>query len=209
MLKSPHVAALTCALLLGPFGARTAAQDTAPQEPGPKGPYIAIRVMLQGLEDSRDPAGTGAELTYDGGAGIAGSLGYRFGIFRPELEAAFRSNSTDELRGPGGPISVDGAVSSAAIMANGFLEIPLTRTVRPYLGAGLGFARVAIDGDDFEDDSDAVFAYQAAAGLSVQVTPLISLVGGYRYFATDDATLLGNQVEYTTHNVEAGLRFDF
>lgn len=210
MRKLIHAVALASALVLGPLAAAAAASDESPQETAPNGPYIAIRVMLLGLEDSKDPSGSGGKLTYDGGAGIAGSLGYRFGIFRTELEAAFRSNTTDELRQPGGPtLSVDGTVASAAIMANVFVDFPLTRTVRPYLGGGAGFARVAIDGDDFEDDSDGVFAHQAAAGLSVRLTPLISLFGGYRYFATSDPTLLGDEVEYTTHNVEAGLRFDF
>lgn len=208
------VAALTCSAASAPAVAQDAAAAPASAPASSTGLYITIRPSLGGLEDlelSR-PGGTD-ELQMTGGFGMAGSVGYRFSsVFRADLELAFRSHAIDELRVAGGPdLGIDGTVSSGALLASAYVDIPTGTRFTPYVGAGAGIGYVSLDSDDpsvIEDESDAVFAYQAAVGGQWRLSPLLSLFGGYRLFATSDPDL-GTKTEYRTHNVDAGLRFDF
>lgn len=207
----PLLTAALCGLGL------TAALPVAAQEsrvPSATGIYITVRPSLSGLEDLEfaGPGGT-SELQTTGGFGMAGSVGYRFSsFFRGDVELAFRSHAIDEFRPAGGPdFGVDGTVSSGAILVNAYLDVPTGTPFTPYLGVGAGVGYVSLDSDDpsiIEDESDGVFAYQATLGGQWRFSSLLSLFGGYRFFATSDPDL-GAETEYRTHNLDVGLRFDF
>ncbi len=206
--------ALASALVLGTPPAPAEAQEAGAAGPSAAGLYITVRPSLSVLDDLEftGPAGTD-EIRMTGGFGMSGALGYRFSrFFRADLELAFRSHAIDEYRPAGGPdLGLDGIVSSGALLANAYMDVPTGTRLTPYIGGGIGAGYVALDSDDrsiLDDETDGVFAYQAAAGVQVRFTPLVSLFGGYRYFATTDPDL-GRKTEYRTHNLDAGLRFDF
>jgi opacity protein-like surface antigen len=115
----------------------------------------------------------------------------------------------DEISFPGLNASVNGDISSLALMGNLLADLPLSERVRPFLGAGIGLARVEANSNDLGDEDDTVFAYQAIAGIGFPLTHVTTLDLQYRYFATADADFDGTDVEYQTHNFFAGLRFDF
>ena len=95
-------------------------------------------------------------------------------------------------------------------MGNIYYDLQTGGNVRPYLGLGLGFATVEATSSDLDiDDSDTGLAYQLMLGLGFDVGNDVTLVGGYRYFATDDPTIDGTKVEYETHNIEVGVRVAF
>jgi opacity protein-like surface antigen len=110
-----------------------------------------------------------------------------------------------------------------ALLVNGFYDFRMVSpTFVPYLGLGLGGARITAKGGEpttgaFVDDSTMVFAYQLAAGLGYVVSKEITVDLGYKYFATAKpdfdftASFGGGKVkaEYASHNVFLGLRYNF
>jgi len=125
-----------------------------------------------------------------------GSLGYGFGNgVRVELEGNFRTNRPDSvLRAGPGIRSVGGHEQKYGPMANVLFDLDVgSPYVFPYVGAGAGYAwvdrrvRVASADGTLNDQrgTDGSFAYQAIAGLSFPVPPVVglSLTAEYRYYA--------------------------
>jgi opacity protein-like surface antigen len=207
--------ALALALLVLPAAA--AAQTAADSgDAGPRvtaGPYLSVTGFLVGLTDAdfRDESISSIDgtLSSETGWGAAAAVGFgtTAGV-RLELEGSWRQNDFDELRGAGIPVPIDGDVDALALMGNVVFEPVLAFPVRPYIGAGLGGARLAIDAED-TSDNDTVFAYQGMVGVSVGIGGRGALFGGYRYFATDDPEFGDVTTEYRSHNLEIGVRFGF
>jgi len=172
-------------------------------------------------------AGADIEANYEVGFGGLGAVGYAFDFgLRVEAEVGYRQASVDsfDVRSAGGlPITAEGGRSSsngtiAALsgLASAFYEFDTGGRFGPYLGGGLGVARVDVNnwraGGNIADDSDTVFAYQLGAGTSYDLGGALKLDVGYRYFATDDPSVTSSTgssltVDYETHNVVVGLRF--
>ena len=83
-------------------------------------------------------------------------------------------------------------------MANAYLSLP-AGAWRPYIGAGIGKARVKADDIGFvaipqirTTDSDTPVAWQLMGGLGYQITPNLELGARYRYFHAGDVTFVSN-----------------
>ena len=85
-----------------------------------------------------------------------------------------------------------------SFMANGWYELDTGTPFSPFIGIGLGVANVSSSSgthkdalDDFEptEFSGWGFAYQAGAGLGVEVADGFSIRLGYRLFGTLETTL--------------------
>jgi opacity protein-like surface antigen len=153
------------------------------------------------------------------GASVGYDLGARYpqvGQGRVEIEYAYRSNDLKDARFSDGRFAADGDVSVWSLMFNSFGEFHGVYPWVPYVGLGLGYARVSLNdarvpGGELGDDSDGVFAYQFGVGFGYQLNRLLTLDIGYRYFGTLDATLqLADQTtvdwSYDNHAVLLGLR---
>jgi len=160
-------------------------------------PYVSGNFGLVAVSDSTLSGNNSGELSFDQGFGFIAAIGNNFEGLRGEAEVAYRTNDMES------PASGD--MSSLAFMGNLLVDLPLSESVRPFLGAGIGLANIDVDGD--EDDT--VFAYQAIAGLGFPLTHVTTLDLQYRYFATEDPNFDGTEAEYQTHSFFAGLRFDF
>jgi opacity protein-like surface antigen len=194
-MKKICVLGLAMALMLGGMVASASAA-----------PYVSGSFGLVAVSDSTVSGGGGSgELSFDPGFGFIAAVGNNFEGLRGEVEIAYRTNDVDKISLGGFSESVSGDISSLAFMGNLLVDLPLSESVRPFLGAGLGLANVDADGD--EDDT--VFAYQAIAGVGFPLTYVTTLDLQYRYFATADPDFGGIEAEYQTHNFFAGLRFDF
>ena len=142
---------------------------------------------------------------------------------RPEVGLRYRENDYETLllqRGFGDAngevVPADGRFTSGSLMGNLWFDFLKHRVVAPYVGVGIGVARVDIDnlgvgGQSSVDDHDTVFAYQGGAGLSFAVSELMKLSLDYRYFATDDPEFETSvnplKTEYVTHNVGLGFKY--
>lgn len=183
-----------------------------------------------GLNMTRD-----ADTSFSGGAldgtstdmdfnrGFAGTLsgGYKFSNgLRTELELGLRNNAVDNFGG-----DASGRVRSLSLMGNVLYDINTGTAFTPYLGAGLGYARVKASGINGAgaiaavnvDDSDSKFAYQGIVGVAYNFNPNLALTLDYRYMGTGSpdfavspaATATSADSEYRNHTLMAGLRVSF
>lgn len=202
-----------------------------------EGPYVSVRAGAAWLEDA-ELASTGSidarEASHRVGPFVSGALGYTVAELpvanlrlRPELELTYRRNGFDDARGRitfGGAgvqtFDAAGRVETLAGFANLWLayRVPGTQ-VAPYLGGGVGPARISVDDFDspnaaIADDTDTVLAYQLGAGAAYAVTGTIDLSLGYRYHTGGDPEMeTARGGDFTTevagHTLTLGVRYSF
>lgn len=124
---------------------------------------------------------------FTGGAGI----GYRFSdTFRGDLTADYS-----------GEYNVgSNKIDAWTLLANGYVDIPLTATVVPYLGAGAGYGWV----DGKRGYSEDGFTAAAMAGVGFQISDSMTLDVGYRF---RNAFIDGPN--FYDHSLRAGIRVGF
>jgi OOP family OmpA-OmpF porin len=152
-------------------------------------------------------------------------IGYAFSNgFRLEGEIAHRFNQLE----PTPTIDLGGDVHAWSAMANLFYDFNRGGRLEPYIGVGVGGARLNFNGDDSTpatfDGEETVFAYQGIVGFAVGLGEQWDLDIGYRYFVADGAaadasvTTFGSSVVVTPFSPDAnyehqaltvGLRYQF
>ncbi len=157
------------------------------------------------------PSGSGltsSNLEFDTGWAALVQFGHKWeNGFRGEIEASRRVNDLDD----GGAGVVGGEFRQWAVMGNVLYDIALgLGGLQPYIGAGLGVARINIEGNGH----DSVFAYQGIAGIAYNISQNLALWLDYRYFATQDPELnvppIGRvEIDNANHTVLVGLRWFF
>jgi opacity protein-like surface antigen len=173
-----------------------------------------------------------AQTSSFGSAGIyGGGVGYQFNNwFRADLTGQFRGNSNftglDVVTGTGPGAGFVGTDNYAAtkseilFLANAYADLGTWWCVTPFIGAGIGGARVSIG--NFTDTGDAIgvggqthsldyagtnskwnFAWALHAGLAYKVTPGLTLELAYSYVNMGNGltgpTNSFDQVTNTTH----------
>jgi opacity protein-like surface antigen len=165
-------------------------------------PYFSIGGMWVDLRDAGSDIG---RVNFADGWGALVAVGKQFELFRLEGEAAYRRNDIDGIAGTD---IGSGKVEAMSGMVNAYLDFDMLQ-FRPFVGAGVGMARIDADSRLLNDDDD-VFAWQGIVGLSFAMQP-VGFDIGYRYFATEDpkfSTNLGSvKGEYETHNIYLAIRF--
>jgi len=215
MLRNAFAAVLFVALL---------PSQALAQEMAGAGAYVETRVGLFKPDDNDATVfGADADLTFEDGWAVEVATGYYLtDYFRGELALAWRQTEVDDLE----ILSVDQHLDETYIglfttMLNGYFEVPLIlggRGVRPFIGGGAGFAYFDVNLETTApvlavDSGNFTFAFQALAGLAVQLTPSIALTGTYSYLGTTDTESNGLDglviKDYRTHTLMAGLRYSF
>lgn len=158
------------------------------------------------------------------GVGVGASIGNNF---RVEGELSYSDEDVDGVafsgNGPAAEINVSGDVRTVALFANGYYDFVNTSQFTPYVGVGLGLARVDQDfvyGPGVRvDDSDTVFATQLIAGASYDLGDGFALTGDVRYrrfydieadrLAPTGANTGGIEGDLDSFAVNVGVRFSF
>lgn len=194
------------------------AQPASAQQQPVTGPYVSLGGGAQWLRNSKTTAPPISN-TYEFKTGWAaiGAAGYGLGNgFRVEGEFGYRTSGVDKSRS--GPAT--GKVNAYDLMVNGLYDFNVGWPVTPYVGLGLGAARVnydsvtvpnagrTIDGSAYE------FAYQGIAGVAYAINQNLKLDVGYRYFGTADAYIKDSagateRAQYRDHTVLVSLRWEF
>jgi OmpA-OmpF porin, OOP family len=164
--------------------------------------YVSVGAGANWLDDvdgiltSTGGATTTFDAGFDTGWAANGAVGYSWDILRVEFELAYRSNDLEFFNTAA--VTPSGDVSSFAQMLNVVFDVPLGDTVELSLGGGLGGALVDVGiagstagGAAVLNDDDYVFAYQAIAGLSIDVGERTEIFAEYRYFVTEEADIAG------------------
>ena len=143
--------------------------------------------------------------------------GYDFGGPKAELELAYRGSGLKSLAEVNDG-KVSGATTSLSVMANGVYQFLPQAKLHPFVGAGIGMARIGADwkkdSERLIDDTAWTFAYQGFAGLAYDIDKNWDVTAQYRYFGTTDADLKssdGNKVNlgYHSHALLAGVTYKF
>jgi len=209
-MKKTYVMIASCAMLLSISSIAYSAE----------GPYVSGNLGIAMASDSDlSEAGATGTMEFDKGFAFGVAAGYAFGSTRLEGEIAYQKNDYDKLNVPGvgsGSTDVDGDATSTAFLVNGYYDFKNNSSITPFIGAGLGFAKVDVGaisvpgfGTVTTSADDTVFAYQVGAGVGFAVNEKVSLDLKYRYFATSDPDFEGTEAEYSSHNLYAGVRVSF
>lgn len=176
------------------------------------------------------------ELNDIGEAWIAGvGVGYRFSPrLRADVTASYRSGfKLDAVDAAPSTYSAD--ITSYNVMVNGYVDFPLqrTKTVVPYVGAGVGYARNKIDDisnpnlppippgtSTLPGGTKSGLAWQVSFGVGIQLAPKVMLDLGYRYLDSGKIeTSAGNVTGFfaqpydgatgnlRAHELQVGVRF--
>lgn len=193
------------------------------------GLYGALRGSLNWLDDTRfEVLGLSVQNRYEMGYGVMGAVGYSFPAalgaagLRAELEIGYMNNDIKRHNVGGALFSgpnAFGHTSATTGLGNFYLDFGLG-AFKPYLSAGAGFAAIDFNGHGVTptgvvaSNSDTVFAWQAGAGVAVEVAPLLSVELGYRWFQSGDFTVQAIDATRTKTKLEqhigvVGVRYGF
>lgn len=156
------------------------------------------------------------------GYALAVQGGYDFGGPKAELELAYRRNNVKSILDSDPPYQpvpgAGGSTSSFSVMANGIYQFLPQSSIHPFIGAGIGAARVSgkwHDSDPIISDAQWRFAYQGIAGVAYDINANLGVKAQYRYFATVDpkfTTVDGSDridSEFKSHSILVGLTYKF
>jgi len=106
----------------------------------------------------------------------------------------------------------DAKIRQQRYMLQAYYDIPVRLLVRPFVnvGAGAAYTEADIEGSSDNHD-DTTFAWNAGAGLGINITSRISFDVGYRYFDAGKARMIKDSARQrlTGHEGYAGVRISF
>ena len=175
-------------------------------------------------ESTVDVNETDIAIDTDTGFGLNGAIGYQFQDARAELELGYSNNTVNGISvGNAAEVDADGDFDTWTIAANGYYDIPTGTAFRPYVGAGLGVAKMVADdvsvdlpvaGNAELDDSGVSLIFQAQAGLAYDFTDNASAFVGYRLQGIPGQSFTAADVDLqadTTliHSAQVGAQYRF
>ena len=181
------------------------------------GVYLGAGAGWNIAEDSEiEGTGLNGDVEYDDGYAGFFTFGGKLWGFRGEGEFGYRKNDVDSVTGGGGG---NGDVSVLSYMGNVLFDIPTGTQWVPYIGGGIGGARVDLDTSlpaaGVSVDSDETgWAYQGIVGVTYHVNENLGVFADYRYFDTEDISYRASngtrfETDYTAHTLSVGLRYVF
>jgi len=180
------------------------------------GLYVSGAVGLLDVPSTSVTDTASRSVKFDNGYLGALALGYDYASpWRSEVELSRRSAGLDSVSGT----NASGDLTATSLMGNVLYDFDTNSKFTPYLGLGVGGARVKLDnaspfGTSSINDSDNALAGQAIAGVSYALQDNLDVFADYRYFATRDLsmrTVAGTKASFDmdTHSIMVGLRFNF
>jgi len=168
------------------------------------------------------PSATG-DVDYDAGWQTGAAVGVRVRQLRAEVDVRYRDAGVESLTLQDVKIRTSGETKVLSGLANLYLDIDLGWPITPFLGGGIGAARLDFDAfrrGVFSSDDDATeFAWNVMAGLGIAIAQPLDLFFRYRHFATTEATFdavfpdSGDRgdltVDFSANEFEMGVRYTF
>ena len=179
------------------------------------GPYFTLTGSIDMFEDmTLTNIGSGLavrpNMGREIGLGFNHSIGYQFrNSFSTELEFSYKGGnfqpSTEESTG-----GLDGDMTTKSFLVNGIYSFNIRKFYTPYIGYGVGLASHEANVKDHNERGHGTLAYQFKMGVDMEFSRKLSLLLGYRYFATDNPTFVKLfTAESSSHGIEAGVKFHF
>jgi opacity protein-like surface antigen len=184
--------------------------------------YVAASVGANGSTDvdyyvnngGFGPSGVNTT-NVDGGYGFDVAIGQHFGNWRAEL--AYSYSDWDEAVPQNTELVGTHSGSGMMVQAidlNGYYDFPVDGQLRPYVGAGVGFATVKFD-DEVVNSSDNSVHLQALGGVSMPFTSNLTAFAEARYqfgtapIAPQPPQITDEETDFGALGFRAGLRLTF
>ena len=135
------------------------------------------------------------------------------GTFRAEVEYNINGTTEEEFL-KDDLLHHKVEIETQALMFNGYYNFATGSKFSPYIGAGIGFARVkgTLELPEF-GISDSIkktnFAWQAGLGISYDITNNFAIDTGYRYMDYGDFEKDGVKADTSAHEFYTGVRVSF
>jgi opacity protein-like surface antigen len=220
MKQAPLAAAVAIAALAGGAG-MASAQAFSLGEVYVKGfggatwPSNFDTTLREGGEQIARPS-----FDYDTGYALGAAVGAAFTPnISMEIEYAYRSadvtitdrDDDDESGRANGDTSANAFMFNALYVFDG---MGATGAIQPYLGGGIGAAKVETSASGQNFDSDTLLAYQLIGGVGYQFSPNVSLYAEARWFQTESGKFDGPggdnfNGEFETFDLLVGIRYVF
>jgi opacity protein-like surface antigen len=190
------------------------------------GPYLGGYLGGNLLTPAKSSDDMGSfNLTFNKALQESAVLGWNFesgtsiGEGRAELEYSHRSNRLDQVEFAEGSFKGEGDLQVDSLILNSFGEFRSKSFWTPYLGAGVGAARLSasnlsVTGQPLASDSAIVLAYQLGCGVEFELSKHFRLDLGYRFFGTTRPAFRESnghtfKMDYFNHSAVLGLLFGF
>lgn len=189
---------------------------------------IVVQVIVAAIAEAREPGRSGPRVYIEPKAGITFfELDLPDDVIDTDTDTGFAIGGAVGLRSPGSGFRAEAEVlhqragfelgpsgdhiGVTSFMANGYYDFRTNGPVTPYIGGGVGVARVGVDITGFADDSDTAFAYNGQAGFKIDLYRGGQFTVGYRYTGLEDTEIDGlfGDLEASSHTVQAGYRLPF
>lgn len=183
------------------------ASPAAAQDEPVKGPYVVVRGGASITSDQKFdlealPGSSTFERKTKYKTGATGQIGggYDFGMVRIEQTIGYSTNSLDERDARSGTLAATGKSKSLSMTLAGYVDLPVSRVFVPYVGGGIGAARVEANQSRIDSVTGAGSSYSgkdwglmwhADAGIGINVMPKTTLEIGGRYSQTDKLSFQG------------------
>ena len=184
----------------------------ASNEPGP---YFTLTGSIDMFEDMAltnidSSLGVRPNMRRETGLGFNHSIGYQFrNSFSTELEFSYKGGTfqpSTDLDTEG----LDGDMTTKSFLVNGIYSFNIRKFYTPYIGYGVGLASHEANVKDYKERGHGALAYQLKMGVDMEFSRKLSLLLGYRYFATDNPDFTGFfTAESSSHGIEAGIKYHF
>ncbi len=180
--------------------------------PDARGLYLSAALGL-GYGHDRDLIGRVGQLdAFKIGTVSSVALGYRLGRrWRVELEGAHRNNDMQIFDVLVSEARTTGDISADSLMLNVTYRFRPTVAINPWIGAGVGIARMDYDLDlaatrtPLVHDDSTRGAVQVLLGFDIAVTPRWTVTADYRMFLSDhtDVDLAAGGTLTTSHQIHS------
>ncbi len=161
--------------------------------------------------------GTSGEISMEKGYGFAGAIGFKLTPqVRIEGELSYLNSNMDGISLDGiGSFGLGGNIETKLAMLNVYYDFDFTwKKVRPFVGAGIGYAWHEGEVDDVSGfavdsaDESSGYAWQVGGGARYPISDTLNLIGAYRYLDGADISFDGYDIDYGTHEFRLGLSWD-
>ena len=207
MMRLPRsiFALVLLGFVLAPGSARAQTFDS--------GPYLGVSaglILFRNID--ADIGSIDANIEFAPGYDVALQLGYRFSAVRAELEVEYAKAKLDSVEAGGVSVDPDLDLGILRGTAGLYLDFTLLPLFTPYVGAGVGAARIdgdtsVVNGVTVEIEDDTHLAAHGEVGLALDFLPFVSIVPAYRFIWIDSGE--GGIDDTTAHLVKLGARLEF
>lgn len=153
---------------------------------------------------------------FGGSVAVGLQAPFAHGALRGEFEYNLNADAEKNITFDGLEGKFKTKLESQAYLINAYYDIYTNTNFVPYIGAGLGAARLKASLEN-ENISDTSFAWQIGAGVAYQINPNIAVDLGYRYIDFGDISETDvedgfpekDKIESKAHEIMLGLRYTF